>query len=177
MPRTTRLNKEHCAFPRVEQKVYCHILMEAPGWAWVRQRRSEDVNWTPVLKGSDDSAMIDSGGAFAVEQPFCPRGACDNCFEKLEFQIRRMEKKHIRIQGLHCKWIQIREAIESTQGLIRSNTNSCRRITHCVQRGVYVLLKPIPHDRADIRYNCSMNRGYAAPQSHATPESGTSHTW
>ena len=56
--------------------------MVATGWAWVRQRRNEDVNWTPIPKDSDDSAMFDSVvGAYAVEQPFCPRGACDNCFE------------------------------------------------------------------------------------------------
>ena len=67
MPRTTRLNKEHCAFPKVEQREYCCIPMKETGWAWVREKRNEDVNWTPALKRSDDSAVFDSVGAFAVE--------------------------------------------------------------------------------------------------------------
>ena len=36
----------------------------------------------PILNGSDEVASFDSVGVFAVEQPVCPRGACDNCFEK-----------------------------------------------------------------------------------------------
>lgn len=81
------------AFPKVEQRVYCHILMEAVGWAWVRDKKREDVNWTSVLKGSDDSAKSDSLVAFAVEQPFCPRGACDNCFEKIKIPDKKEELK------------------------------------------------------------------------------------
>ena len=85
MPRRKRLNMEHCVFPKAEQRVYCHIQMEVVGWPWVRERRNEVVNWMPILKGYDDSAMVDSVVAFAVEQPFCPRGACDNYFKKNQY--------------------------------------------------------------------------------------------
>jgi hypothetical protein len=104
MPTTLMMNREEqqCgAFLKAEQRASCHILMEvAAGWlVWVRQRRSEVVNWMPnlLMKGSCsedsdsddfDSAMLDDsvvvvvvgGGAFAVEKPFCPRGARNNCF-------------------------------------------------------------------------------------------------
>ena len=67
MSRTTRLmenlNKEHCAFPKAVQRAYFYILMKAAGRDWVRKRRSEDVNWMPRLKGSDDFVMLDSVGA------------------------------------------------------------------------------------------------------------------
>jgi len=46
----------------------------------------------PSLKDfDDDSVMLDSVGAFAVEQPFCPRGACNNCFKR-QFKIEDMKK-------------------------------------------------------------------------------------
>ena len=78
------MNREHCAFLKVEQRVYCRIPGKAIDWVWVKQRKNEDVNWTPIRKGSDNSAMFDSVGAFAVERPFCPRDACDNYFKKLK---------------------------------------------------------------------------------------------
>ena len=135
MPKTTRMNREHCAFLKVEQRVCCRIPMEeASCWTWVRERRNEDVNWKPILKGDDvvdDSAMFDSVGAFVVEKPFCPRGACDNCFEIFRSQIKnKWFKRYIRIQGLHRKWIQIRKAIKSAQSLIRSNAINCGNITY-----------------------------------------------
>ena len=37
-------------------------------------------NWTPSLKGSDDSAILDSVGAFPVEPHFVHQRS-DNCFE------------------------------------------------------------------------------------------------
>ena len=84
--KTTKLNKEHCVFPKAEQIVCCRIPMEeASCWTWVREKRNEDVNWKPILKGDDvvdDSEMVDSVVAFVVEQPFFPRGACDNYFHK-----------------------------------------------------------------------------------------------
>ena len=89
----TTLNKGHCAFPKVEQRVCCRIPMEATDWTLVRRRRNEDAYWMPILKGSDDSAVIGFVVAFAVEQPFCPRGACDNCSNKFRFLIMRGEKK------------------------------------------------------------------------------------
>lgn len=51
-------------------------------------RRSEDANWTSSLKDFDESAMLDSVGAFAVEKPFWPTGACNNCFENFKIRDR-----------------------------------------------------------------------------------------
>ena len=95
MQKTTTLNKGHCAFPKVEQRVCCRIPVEARDWTLVRRRRNEDAYWTPILKGSDDSAVIGFVVAFVVEQPFCPRGACDNCVSN-KFRIpdkNKAEKK------------------------------------------------------------------------------------
>jgi len=71
------LSRERCAFQIAEQRAYYHILTKVASWAWVRERRSEDAYWTPVLNSSDDSAvMLDSVGVVVVEQPFSPTGAC-----------------------------------------------------------------------------------------------------